>query len=296
MLFSHRQGVLYLEHCRIQASDGQLSLVRAQDALERHWSIPHGNVCALLLGPGTSITHQAAHKLGEEQVMLGFVGGGGAPLFFASQSEYRPTEYCQAWVSQWADPGWRLHTAKQLAKTRCAHVHLAYFKEHFWVSSVETAVAEFSARIDEARTTEELLGFEANFAKALYRFHADRAHRAFVREPRGADTTNGFIDSGNYLMYGLAASVLWVLGIPHAFPVTHGMTRRGALVFDLADVLKDAILLPVAFDCASDKSPAATHRARCMAAIDKHDALKALFNVMKAVTFGKEPADSKTTK
>lgn len=95
-LFSHREGVLYIEHCRIVASDGQLSFVRSKDALEKHWSIPHANTCALLLGPGTSLTHQAAHRLAEEGVTVGFVGGGGSPLFFASQSEYRPTEFCQA--------------------------------------------------------------------------------------------------------------------------------------------------------------------------------------------------------
>lgn len=31
------------------------------------------------------------------------------------------------------------------------------------------------------------------------------------------------------------------------FPVLHGDTRRGALVFDVADIIKDAFLLPVAF-------------------------------------------------
>lgn len=285
MLFSHRQGVLYLEHCRVQASDGQLSFVRAQDAYEKHWSIPHGNVCALLLGPGTSITHQAIHRLSEEQVLLGFVGGGGAPLFFGSQSEYRPTEYCQAWVSKWQDPAWRLATAKVFAQKRCAHVKLAYIKERLWGTDVENAVIDFEQRIREARTGNELLGFEANFAKRLYAVNAALSGLRFTREPQGADLANKFIDSGNYLVYGLAAAVLWILGIPHAFPVTHGMTRRGALVFDLADVLKDALTLPVAFDCARLKSTPAAHRARCISAFDKHDALKSLFSVMKNVTF-----------
>ena len=52
-----------------------------------------------------------------------FCGGGGTPLFsaneldvevawFAPQSEYRPTEYLQAWVRFWFDDGLRLHAAK----------------------------------------------------------------------------------------------------------------------------------------------------------------------------------------
>ena len=46
---------------------------------------------------------------------------------------------------------------------------------------------------------------------------------------------------------GLAATTLWVLGIPHGFAVMHGKTRRGALVFDVADLFKDAIVMPSAF-------------------------------------------------
>jgi CRISP-associated protein Cas1 len=39
-----------------------------------------------------------------------------------------------------------------------------------------------------------------------------------------------------------------VLGISFALPVLHGKTRRGALVFDVADLFKDAIVLPHAFN------------------------------------------------
>jgi hypothetical protein len=41
--------------------------------------------------------------------------------------------------------------------------------------------------------------------------------------------------------YGLAATTLWVLGIPHGFALMHGKTRRGALVFDIADLIKDSL-------------------------------------------------------
>jgi len=103
----------------------------------------------------------------------------------------------------------------------------------------------------------------------------------FTRQPQGTDTVNQFIDAGNYMSYGLAASVLWVLGIPHAMPVTHGKTRRGALVFDIADTIKDALLLPIAFDAAADRCTEQMHRARCLAALDKHRALERLFTTVK---------------
>ena len=61
------------------------------------------------------------------------------------------------------------------------------------------------------------------------------------------DVANDFLNHGNYLAYGLAACTLWVLGIPHGFAVMHGKTRRGALVFDVADLIKDTLVLPWAF-------------------------------------------------
>jgi len=44
-----------------------------------------------------------------------------------------------------------------------------------------------------------------------------------------------------------------VLGISYALPVMHGKTRRGALVFDVADLYKDAIVMPHAFHAANDR-------------------------------------------
>lgn len=49
------------------------------------------------------------------------------------------------------------------------------------------------------------------------------------------------------MAYGLAATACWVLGLPHGLAVLHGKTRRGGLVFDVADLIKDAVVLPIAF-------------------------------------------------
>jgi CRISPR-associated endonuclease Cas1 subtype I-F len=49
------------------------------------------------------------------------------------------------------------------------------------------------------------------------------------------------------LAYGRAASATWVLGLPGGLAMLHGKTRRGGLVFDVVDLVKDAIILPQAF-------------------------------------------------
>ncbi|EGR3934075.1 type I-F CRISPR-associated endonuclease Cas1, partial [Vibrio cholerae] len=103
------------------------------------------------------------------------------------------------------------------------------------------------------------------------------------------DKANDFLNHGNYLAYGLAASCLWVLGIPHGFAVMHGKTRRGALVFDVADLIKDAIVLPWAFVCAKENASEQEFRQQILQAFIEHKALDFMFDTVKHVALpGKE--------
>jgi CRISPR-associated protein Cas1 len=82
----------------------------------------------------------------------------------------------------------------------------------------------------------------------------------------------------------LAATTLWVLGIPHGFAVMHGKTRRGALVFDVADLVKDALILPWAFICAKDGSTEQEFRQQCLQNFTQHKALDFMFETVKKMS------------
>ena len=105
----------------------------------------------------------------------------------------------------------------------------------------------------------------------------------FTRERDALDAANAFLNHGNYLAYGLAATTLWVLGIPHGFAVMHGKTRRGALVFDVADLIKDALILPWAFVCAKEGASEQEFRQQCLQAFTQHKALNFMFEQVKAI-------------
>ena len=99
-----------------------------------YWNIPIANTTSLLLGTGTSITQAAMRELAKAGVVVGFCGGGGGtPLFsatgrdtdilwFSPQSEYRPTEYLQAWVRFWFDDALRLEAAKMIQRARITRI------------------------------------------------------------------------------------------------------------------------------------------------------------------------------
>ena len=130
---------------------------------------------------------------------------------------------------------------------------------------------------------------EARCAKALYAVLSKFLGLTFTREhgkKDDSDLANSFLDHGNYLAYGLAATVLWVLGIPHSMPVSHGLTRRGALVFDVADLVKDDIVMPLAFACASEGVSDADFRSECLREMHRLNAMDFMFDTVKMISTG----------
>jgi CRISPR-associated protein Cas1 len=61
----------------------------------------------------------------------------------------------------------------------------------------------------------------------------------------------------------------------------HGKTRRGALVFDVADLVKDAIVLPWSFICAKENATEQEFRQQCLQSFTDHKALDTMFNQIK---------------
>src|SRR5690606_34443353 len=104
-----------------------------------------------------------------------------------------------------------------------------------------------------------------------------------AKRGNGIDPANRFLDHGNYLAYGLGATATWVLGLPHGLAVLHGKTRRGGLVFDVADLVKDATILPQAFLSAMRGDEEQTFRRNCIEALSQSESLDFMIDTIKAV-------------
>ena len=279
--------------------DGRVLYLTAKKNENQYWNIPIANTTCLLLGTGTSITQAAMRMLASAGVLVGFCGGGGTPLLMANevewltpQSEYRPTEYMQGWMSFWFDESSRLSVAKKFHLARTNYLRTVWTRdrdlneEGFFGDGpeLESALQRCDSQIGAASDVTELLLIEAQLAKDLYKIAAGvTKNKDFSRDRNSFDHANAFLNHGNYLAYGLAATTLWTLGIPHGFAVMHGKTRRGALVFDVADLVKDALVLPWAFICARYNHKDQEFRQRCLLAFTKHKALDFMFNQVKEV-------------
>ena len=310
ILHSKRANIYYLEMCRVMQKDGRVLYLTEEKKECQYWNIPIANTTVILLGTGTSITQAAMRMLASAGVLVGFSGGGATPLLAATeiewlspQSEYRPTEYIQGWMSFWFDDQKRLAAAKQLQLARVQFMQTVWPKDRDLMAEgfnlheqdISGALDSISKKIDDAKKVSKLLQVEAEFTKRLYKIAANRTkHGDFTRSRESVDVANGFLNHGNYLAYGLAACTLWVLGIPHGFAVMHGKTRRGALVFDVADLIKDTLVLPWAFICAKENATEQEFRQQCLQAFTDHKALDFMFDQVKTIALQYRETKSET--
>jgi CRISPR-associated protein Cas1 len=295
LMISKRACVFYLEHVRVVLKDDRIVyLTENGQPVEHFYNIPERNTAFLLLGKGSSLTDAAARRLAESNVMVGFCGSGGSPLFgaldltfLAPQSEYRPTEYMQTWMKAWLDEPTRLHLGKQLLRERIVITRAAWSKNLELLKRgirIDDAMVEtFVAEIERGQDMTYLLTAEARWAGRLYAKLADGFGFDFKRmEGQGlldskADMANSFLDHGNYIAYGYAAVTLNGLGISFALPILHGKTRRGALVFDLADLVKDAYVMPTAFEYAAVEAKPKDFRMKLIDVCQEENILDYLF-------------------
>lgn len=305
ILHSKRANIYYLQYCRVLVNGGRVEYVTDEARRSLYWNIPIANTTSLLLGTGTSITQAAMRELAKAGVLVGFCGGGGTPLFSATevdvevawltpQSEYRPTEYLQQWVSFWFDDELRLEAAKLFQ-----HSRLNFIEKH-WLTNrrlkdagfvvdaeqIKYALNKSRTAIATCPSNMSLLAEEARLTKLLYKIAANTLEYGdFTRSKRGSgvDPANRFLDHGNYLAYGMGATATWVIGLPHGLAVLHGKTRRGGLVFDVADLVKDALILPQAFISAARGDEEQAFRQACIDNLTRAEALDFMIKTLQDI-------------
>ncbi|WP_221795080.1 type I-F CRISPR-associated endonuclease Cas1f [Oceanobacter mangrovi] len=303
ILHSKRANLYYLQYCRVLVNGGRVEYVTEAGKESLYWNIPIANTTVILLGTGTSITQAAVRELAKAGVLIGFCGGGGTPLFacnevqadvewLTSQSEYRPTEYLQLWCRFWFDDQQRLDAAIHFQQARLANLREIWGKLsksrdiEFPVAldQLDGVIQSFEQRLSGANSSNDVLSTEAIMTKALYKLAGQAVcYGEFSRAKQGGgtDLANRYLDHGNYLAYGLAATACWVLGLPHGLAVLHGKTRRGGLVFDVADLIKDAIVMPIAFSSAMAGQDEQEFRQQLISQLQKFDVLDRMIDAIK---------------
>lgn len=304
ILLSKRANLYYLEHCRVLVNGGRVEYLTDRGNESLYWNIPIANTTCLLLGTGTSITQAAVRELAKAGVMIGFCGGGGTPLFatnevefacqfFSPQSEYRATEYLQQWCQFWFNDERRLTAAKLLQHTRLKLISEYWPKYQWSIHAIQPQltqlITDFELKFQQASDSQALLAAEGRFSKQLYglanqiTLQDNQFKRQHGLKGKPFDPANKFLDHGNYLAYGLGATACWVLGLPHGLAILHGKTRRGGLVFDAADIIKDSLILPQAFLSAQQGDSEKEFRQTCINLFAQFNTLDIMIDTLKYI-------------
>lgn len=220
-----RYPFLYLERGRLEIDDSSIKWIDAEGARIR---LPVATISCLLLGPGTSITHEAVKVAAAANCSICWVGEDSLLFYAAGITPTSNTRNLQRQAMLSADPVTSLAVAKALFSRRFPKEDLS------------------------SKTLQELMGMEGFRVRNLYQEKAEQYEvgwkgRVYVPGKfELSDLTNQIMTSMNAALYGILASVVHSLGYsPHL-----GFIHSGSplpLVYDLADLYKAELSVDLAF-------------------------------------------------
>jgi len=195
-------------------------------------ALPVASLSVLLLGPGTSITHEAVKLLADNGCSILWVGEDGMKYYAQGLGETRK--------------GYRLLHQAQLVSDTDAHRQVAINMYKF----------RFDETLDSDLSIEQLRGHEGVRVRTVYKM---MSHRYGVQW-RGRRYNRKQWDSGDPINRALSAANALLNGICHTAIVSGGYSpglgfihsgKQLSFVYDVADLYKTEISIPAAFEVAA---------------------------------------------
>lgn len=235
-----RLSFLYVERCIVHREDNAITLQDEQGTIH----VPAATLGALLLGPGTNVSHQAMVLLAESGSTAVWVGEQGVRYYAHGRTLARSSRLLDAQA--------RLVTNQQ-SRLRVAR---AMYAMRFPGEDVSTL------------TMQQLRGREGARVRRIYRDNAERTGVSWDRRDydaadfRSGTLVNQALSAANTCLYGIVHAVVVALGCSPGLGFVHTGHVR-SFVFDIADLYKAEISIPAAFDVVAgepDDVPAVTRR------------------------------------
>ena len=230
-----RAGLLYLARGALSARDGTLAFLQGEateaDALTPgDHAIPLQGVSMILLGPGSTVSHDALRLLAHARTALAAVGEDGVRLYTAPPLIPDRSGLARLQARHWADDGLRLMLARRMYAWRLGEV-----LPH---RSLDVLRGIEGARMKETyRLLARQIGVE---------WHGRRYDRA---RPQAADLPNQALNHAASAVEAAAAiavaatATIPQLGFIHEDP-------GQSFVLDIADLYRDSVTVPCAFRAA----------------------------------------------
>lgn len=227
-----RHGLLWLSRGNLTVEDGTLRFVAAEspDLKAGIYAIPYQGVSLILLGPGSTISHDALRILARHGTLLAAVGEGGVKFYTAPPWGQGHSEVARAHARLWADEKTRIDLARRMYAWRFGRV----------LPHKDIAV---------------LRGIEGARLKETYRLVAEQYHvpwdgRHYDRDnPNACDIPNQAINHAVTFVEAAADIAIALVGALPPLGFIHEDSSN-AFTLDITDLYRADITLPLAFSVA----------------------------------------------
>lgn len=222
---------LYLERCTLSRADNAITVTDQRGTIH----VPAASLSAVLLGPGTRVTHHAVMLLATCGVTVVWVGEAGVRYYAHGSPLARTTRLLEAQAAAVSNTRERLRVARAMYEMR------------------------FPDEVVTGLTMQQLRGKEGARVRALYRTHSARTSVPWVKRDYDPDA---FFDS-DPINQALSAAHSCLYGVVHAATVSLGCSpglgfihtgHSRAFVYDIADLYKAQLTIPIAFDVVAEGS------------------------------------------
>lgn len=226
--FSDGWSYLYLEHCKVDQEDKAIAF---HDEAGKT-PVPCANLALLMLGPGVSITHAAISVLADHGCLVAWCGEEGVRFYATGMGETRSAANFLHQARMWAHEGFRMQVVRRLYQLR------------------------FAEKFDPALSLQQVRGMEGVRVRDAYAKAAKEAGitwegRNYQRQEWSkADPANRALSTANSCLYGICHAAIVSAGFSPALGFIH-TGKMLSFVYDVADLYKSEITVPVAFGAAA---------------------------------------------
>ena len=231
-----RAGLLWLSRGALTARDGTLSFERGSQLAENdplgpgHYAIPFQGVSMILLGPGSTVSHDALRLLARHGTALAAVGEDGVRCYTAPPLIPDRSGLARRQARAWADTNTRLQIARRMYAWRLGEV-----LPHGDISV--------------------LRGIEGAKMKATYRLVALQigitwqGRRYDRARPMATDLPNQALNHAASAVEAAAAIAVAATATIPQLGFIHEDAGQ-SFVLDIADLFRDSVTIPTAFRAA----------------------------------------------
>lgn len=225
-----RISFLYLERCLISRQDNAITVTDLRGTVH----VPAAALGVILLGPGTNVSHRAMELIGDTGASVLWVGERGVRYY----AHGRPlTHAARLLIAQ----------ASLVSNTRS---RLAVARRMYAMRFTDEDVSQL--------TMQQLRGREGARIRAVYRRNSKETGVPWngrdydPNDFDASDPVNMALSAAHACLYGVAHSVIVALGCAPGLGFIHTGHER-SFVYDIADLYKAEITIPIAFQVAAQE-------------------------------------------